>query len=180
MTQETEVIRRVLQGDIESFRLLLEKYEKRVVRMVRNVTNDREFGEDIAQDVFLTAYVKLASFDPARSSFSTWLFTIARNKSLNALKKKKAISIGKLPERIDGSNPSDRMAEEELFDELDRQLEALGSRQRRAFILAEFEELSYEQIAQMEGVRVGTVKSRIHRAKKKLRSALKERGGDTA
>ena len=67
----------------------------------------------------------------------------------------------------------------EFFDVLDDKLQALPLRQRRAFVLAEFEKLSYEQIAQIEGARIGTIKSRINRAKKKLRSALKDLIGDT-
>ncbi|MDH4240682.1 MAG: sigma-70 family RNA polymerase sigma factor [Phycisphaerae bacterium] len=178
MTHETEIIRRVLEGDIESFRLLLARYEKPVVRMIRNITYDKESCEDLAQDVFLTAYEKLASFDRARSSFSTWLFTIARNKSLNALKKKKPLSISEPPEKSNPHNPSDDMAEREFYDRLDKTLQTLPSRQRRAFILAEFEKLSYAEIAQIEGTRLGTIKSRINRAKMKLRTALKEFAGD--
>jgi len=174
MTNETEIIRQVLEGDIESFRLLLARYEKPVVRMIRNITYDKESCEDIGQDVFLAAYKKLASFDLARSSFSTWLFTIARNKSLNALKKKRPLLMSELPEKSNPHNPSDDMAEKELFAQLETGLQALPSKQRRAFILAEFEKLSYEQIAQIEGVRLGTIKSRINRAKKKLRSAFKD------
>jgi len=68
----------------------------------------------------------------------------------------------------------DELAERELFDELDIRLEALPSAQKRAFVLAEFEELSYEDIAQIEGVRTGTIKSRINRAKNNLAKALKE------
>lgn len=178
MTHETEIIRRVLEGDIESFRLLLDRYEKPVIRMIRNITYDKESCEDIAQDVFLTAYNKLASFDRARSSFSTWLFTIARNKSLNALKRKKPLSMSDLPEKSNLHNPSDDMAEKELFDRLETGLQALPSKQRRAFILAEFEKLSYAEIAQIEGTRLGTIKSRINRAKKTLRTALEEFSGD--
>ncbi|MBW8038433.1 MAG: sigma-70 family RNA polymerase sigma factor [Planctomycetes bacterium] len=173
MTQETEIIRQVLEGDIESFRLLLARYEKPVVRMIRNITYDKESCQDIAQDVFLVAYKKLASFDPDRSNFSTWLFTIAKNKSLNALKKKKPLLMSELPEKSNPHNPSDDMVEKEFFDQLETKLQALPSKQRRAFILAEFEELSYAEIAQIEGVRLGTIKSRINRAKKKLRTALK-------
>ena len=178
MTHETEIIRQVLEGDIESFRLLLARYEKPVVRMIRNITYDKESGEDIAQDVFLTAYKKLASFDPARSNFSTWLFTIARNKSLNALKRKKPLSMSELPEKSNPHNPSDDMAKKEFFDQLETGLRALPSKQRRAFILAEFENLSYEEIAQIEGTRLGTIKSRINRAKMRLRTALEEFAGD--
>jgi len=178
MTQETEIIRQVLEGDIESFRLLLARYEKPVMRMVRNITYDTESCEDIAQNVFLTVYKKLASFDPHRSRFSTWLFTIARNKSLNALKKKRPLLMSDLPEKSDPHNPSDDMAEKELFDQLETGLQALPSKQRRAFILAEFEKLTYAEIAQIEGTRLGTIKSRINRAKMKLRMTLEELAGD--
>jgi RNA polymerase sigma-70 factor (ECF subfamily) len=174
MTQETQVIYQVLQGDIESFRLIVERYERPIVRMIRNIINNRDACEDIAQDVFFTAYRKLASFDPARSNFSTWLFTIAKNKSINVMRKKRPLTISELPQNSDPHNPSDELAERELFDKLDAGLEALPSVQKRAFILAEFEELSYEEIAQIEGVRIGTIKSRINRAKKKLAKVLKE------
>jgi RNA polymerase sigma-70 factor (ECF subfamily) len=178
MTHETETIRQVLEGDIESFRLLLARYEKPVVRMIRNITYDKESCEDIAQDVFLTAYNKLASFDRTRSSFSTWLFTIARNKSLNELKRKQQPPMSELPKRSNPHNPSDDIAKKEFYDRLDKTLNSLPSRQRRAFVLAEFEKLSYEEIAQIEGTRLGTIKSRINRAKQKLRTALEEFAGD--
>ncbi len=178
MGQDIEVIRRVLGGDVESFRLLVKRYERPVARMIRNITGDSESCEDTAQEVFFAAYRKLADFDPARSAFSTWLFTITRNKSLNAMKKKRALSRGEVPEKADCSDPGNDLAREELFDELDRALRALPQRQMRAFILAEFEELPYEQIAQIEGVGRGTIKSRIHRAKKKLRGALRHFGAD--
>ncbi len=82
--------------------------------------------------------------------------------------------MSELPQNSDTHNPSDELAERELFDKLDAGLEALPSAQKRAFVLAEFEELSYEDIAQIEGVRIGTIKSRINRAKNKLAKALKE------
>jgi RNA polymerase sigma-70 factor (ECF subfamily) len=178
MTDEAEVIRQVLQGDVESFRLLLERYERPVVRFIRNISGHVESCEDIAQEVFFTAYTKLASFDAARSAFSTWLFSIARNKSINALKKKRALPMSELPEQADEHNPSDRLAQKELFAGLDRVLRTLPLTHRRAFVLAEIENLPYEQIAQIEGVKLGTIKSRINRAKKKLRSVLKDFGTD--
>lgn len=94
-------------------------------------------------------------------------FTIARNKSLNWLRKKRPLNVSKLPERTDPRNPGDDLAQEEFFAVLDKRLQALPSKQKTAFVLAEFEELSYEQIAQIEGARIGTIKSRINRAKKK-------------
>ena len=174
MTQETKFIHQVLEGNTESFRHIVERYEKPIVRMIRNIINNRGSCEDIAQDVFFTAYRKLASFDPARSNFSTWLFTIARNKSINVIRKKRPVSMSELPPSSDVHTPSDELAEREFFDKLDAGLEALPSAQKRAFVLVEFENLTYEETAQIEGVRIGTIKSRINRAKKKLAKALKE------
>jgi len=146
--------------------------------MIRNLINDRGVCEDLAQEVFFTAYRKLSSFDPARSKFSTWLFTIARNKSINFLRRKRVFSTNKLPEQADLRGPGDELARKEFFEELDRALKKLPGRQKRAFVLADFEKLAYEDIAQIECVSIGTVKSRIHRAKKKLRKALELMNGD--
>jgi RNA polymerase sigma-70 factor (ECF subfamily) len=81
MTQEIEVIRQVLEGDIESFGRIVERYEKSVVRMIRNMTNNKESYEDIAQDVFITAYKKLASFDPGAVIFRRGFLPSPRTKA---------------------------------------------------------------------------------------------------
>ena len=175
---EMSIIKQVLGGDTESFCLLVQRYQKPVIRMIKNLIYDYHICEDIAQDVFFTAYRKLSSFDPNRSSFSTWLFTIARNKSINAIKRKKLLSVRGLSEISDLSLPSDKPNHKELFEQLDLALLKLPIKQKTAFILAEFERLPYEQIAQIEGTKIGTVKSRINRAKKKLRSTLKGFVGD--
>jgi len=178
MTEETGIIRAVLEGDTESFRLLVQRYQKPIIRMIANLINDRHTCEDIAQEVFLAAYKKLPTFDSARSSFSTWLFTIARNKSINAMKKRRVSSTGNPPENPDFSEPADSLIRDELFAKLDRALQSLHPGHKRALIMAEFENLPYEQIAQIEGVRIGTIKSRINRAKQRLRSALDGIDGD--
>jgi len=178
MIEESGIIRAVLEGDAESFRLLVQRYQKPVIRMIANFINDRYICEDIAQEVFLAAYRKLPAFNPARSSFSTWLFTIAKNKSINAIKKSRIPSPGNFPENPDFSEPIDTLIRDELFIKLDNALKSLNPGHRRALVLAEFENLPYEQIAQIEGVRIGTIKSRINRAKHRLRSALDGIEGD--
>jgi RNA polymerase sigma-70 factor (ECF subfamily) len=172
MTEELDAIRRVLEGDTESFRRLVDRYAGPVLRLIRNITGDRHTCEDIAQEVFLAAYVKLATFDPNRSQFSTWLFTIARNKSVNAVKRKKPLSLAEVPEPTETRGPAQAAAAEELFAALDEALLRLPVHQRTAFVLAEFEQLPYETVAQIEGVRVGTVKSRVNRARNKLKKVL--------
>jgi RNA polymerase sigma-70 factor (ECF subfamily) len=173
MTDETLAIERVLQGDTESFRLLIERYEQSVVRMIRNVTGDAHHCEDLAQDVFLTAFAKLRTFDPACSHFSTWLLTIARNKSINHLKKKRPRVVAEVPVRLDEATPLETLTHREAFAQLERALATLPERQHRAFVLAEFEGLPYEQIAQIEGVRIGTIKSRVSRARARLSEILR-------
>jgi RNA polymerase sigma-70 factor, ECF subfamily len=118
---------------------------------------DSHRSEEIAQDIFVIAFQKLSAFDPARSQFSTWLFTIARNKSINTLKKKSPVPMNHLPERADSRNPSDELSDKELFNQLDEILKALPGKLQRAFILSEFEQMPYEQIAQIERARLGTI-----------------------
>ena len=176
--EETGVIHQVLRGDVDSFRVLVERYQKPVIRIIKSITNDSDMSQDIAQDVFLTAYKKLRTFDFARSRFSTWLFTIAKNKSLNALKKRRPVYMSRLPDKTYGRDPCDDLSCKELFDRLDSIFLSLPNRQKMAFILAEFENLPHAEIAQIEGVKIGTVKSRISRAKEKLRAALERLDGD--
>ncbi len=178
MVQDTDIVRQVLNGDVDSFRLLVERYQGPVVRIVGNLTGDIHISEDIAQDVFFAAYRKLRTFDPARSRFSTWLFTIAKNKGINAMKKKKVQSADDFPERADSICPSDGLVKKELFERLEAALQLLPSRQKRALVMAEFEGLAYEQIAEIEAVEIGTIKSRINRAKRKLQSVLGKPDGE--
>lgn len=173
MDEDQDVIRRVLDGDVESFRLLVRRYERPLYRLVRNLVPDDHDGEDIAQDVFLTAYRRLSSYDPAQGAFSTWLFTIARNKCLNALKKRRPVVMDNLPEAPGSRTPEAELSEAEWFRQFDAALDALPFAQKTVFVLAEIQDLSLEEISRIEGVPVGTVKSRLGRAREKLRSLLR-------
>ncbi len=116
MPEEIHTIKRVISGDTDSFRLLVERYQAPIMSMIANIITDRHICEDIAQDVFFTAYRKLKSFDPARSEFSTWLFTIARNKAINVLKKKKPLTTPNPPETADENNPPTHLGKKEVFE----------------------------------------------------------------
>ncbi len=178
MTDEMQWIQRVLDGDTAMFRSLVERYQRPVLSMIRHLTGLTTDCEDIAQDVFLSAFRHLKSFDPERSRFCTWLFMIARNKSINALRRARHVSLTEESMPNPSDEPAESLERREVFRQLDRALSQLPETQRRAFILAEFEDLPYDRIAQIECVGLGTVKSRIHRAKEKLQQALAQFRGD--
>jgi RNA polymerase sigma-70 factor (ECF subfamily) len=177
MSDDWQVIQQILAGERESFRVLVQRYQGPLFGLIHNLAPNRTDAEDLAQEVFLTAYERLSSFDPAQARFSTWLLTIARNKCLNALKKKRPVLREDLPAPLDWRTPEANLAEAELFRQLDWALAALPLEQRTAFVLVELHDLSYEETAAIEGVSLGTVKSRISRAKEKLRDLYRSPQG---
>ena len=178
MVEEKVIIKRVVGGDVEAFRFLVERYEGGVFSFVFNIVCDRHVCEDVVQDVFFVANRKLGSFDSARSEFSTWLFTIARNKSINAIRKKRPIATAELPEGVDSDDPAEAVGRKEAFLALEVAIGELPVKLKSAYVMAEFEGMAYHRIGQIEGISIGTVKSRVHRAKKKLAAALKKFEGD--
>jgi RNA polymerase sigma-70 factor (ECF subfamily) len=166
------VIGRVLAGDHDAFRDLVLRYQQPLFAFIGNLVRDRQECEDIAQDVFLAAFKHLARYDRHRSAFSTWLYTIARNRCLNAVRKRRPATHALLPDNAEARSPDLALIEDEWCRLLDVELDALPPEQRTTFVLAELEELSHEEIARIEGVPVGTVKSRLSRARAKLRAAL--------
>jgi RNA polymerase sigma-70 factor (ECF subfamily) len=174
MADDIQVIRRVLGGEVEAFRALVERYQGQLFGFIRGLVRRPEEAEDVAQEVFLAAFTHLRAFDPDQATFPTWLLTIARNKCLNALKKRRPIVLDELPEGADGRTPDREAAEQEWFRRLDRGLEALPPEQKTVFVLAELQGLSYEEVRRIEGVSLGTVKSRLSRAKERLRSFFRD------
>ncbi|MCF7973079.1 MAG: sigma-70 family RNA polymerase sigma factor [Phycisphaerae bacterium] len=177
MTEEEKIIQAVLAGKTDAYRWIIERYQGPVLQMIANLVGDRFAAEDIAQDVFVIVYEKLSTHDPARSRFSTWLFVIARNQSINYLRKRRCIPVPGSSPVASSDDPSERICREEFMEQLDRVLNGLPSYQKRAFTLAEFENLPYDQIAQIECASIGTIRSRIHRAKKKIKKALEALDG---
>jgi RNA polymerase sigma-70 factor (ECF subfamily) len=169
LSDDLQAIRRVLGGDPEAFRALVERYQRPLFCLVKNLLPDIAEREDVVQEVFLAAYRHLAAFDPGRSAFSTWLFTIARNKCYHALKKRRPLVLAEMPERADLQTPDREAAGNELCRRLDAALAGLPFEQQTAFVLAVVQGLSLEEVARIEGVKLGTVKSRLARAREKLR-----------
>ncbi len=176
MDGDRTLIERVLAGDVEAFRELVERYQRRVFGFVRNLVRQAPDAEDLAQEVFVAAFRKLDSFDAERSQFSTWLLTIARNRCLNHLQRSSVATNSSTEFDVAARTvqPVDAMLSRELHARLDAALELLPLEQRTAFVLAEIQELPYAEIALIEEVELGTIKSRVSRAKQRLREILSD------
>lgn len=169
--EDRELIRCVLAGQADDFRLLVDRHQQPIFRFAAGMLGNREEAQDVAQETFLAAFVNLSGYDPSRAAFATWLFTIARNRCLNLLKQRRPLTHNEL-DSIGIIPSADPIVSQELSQQLDRALAALPVDQRSAFVLAEIEELTYAEIARIEQTSIGTVKSRIHRAKQRLQSLL--------
>lgn len=172
--RDNDLASRTCGGDHAAFRLLVERYRDQVVRIAFRIANDFHAAEDIAQDSFVRAFGKISQFDPDKGSFSSWLFTITKNVSLNARRKRNPIPIETAgAESCDRPDPAGNSESRDQYRQLDAAIDELEEPFRSTFLLAEVEELPLKQIAEMEGAALGTIKSRISRAKSRLREALK-------
>ena len=172
---QLEAIAAVRAGKVDAFRPLVESHQQRVFRTCIHLLRDPARAEDIAQDTFCTAFRKIEQFDAEKGTFAVWLITIARRLCINAMKKSTPLNMAEPPESAaPRSQTPDRLAaRSDTFEALDRALAGLSDEHRRALVLAEIEELSHEEIAEIEGIAIGTVKSRISRAKLALRGSLR-------
>ena len=169
--EDRELVRRVLDGQTDDFRVLVERHQQAIFRFAFGLLGNREEAQDATQEAFLAAYGNLSGYDSSRAAFLTWLFTIARNRCINWLKRNRPIAL-QTPDAIQGRTLADPVDRQELSHQLDHALAVLPVEQRSAFVLAEIEELPYAEIARIEQTTLGTVKSRIHRAKQRLQSLL--------
>jgi len=176
--EDRELVKRVLAGQTDYFRVLVDRHQQSIFRFATGLLGNREEAQDVTQDAFLAAFASLSGFDSSRAAFSTWLFTITRNRCINLLKRNRPVAIDQL-DMIQDATPADPIVTRELSQQLDSALAALPVEQRSAFVLAEVEELPYAEIARIEQISLGTVKSRIHRAKQRLQSLLEPGIGES-
>ena len=177
--QEAQIVQRVLQGDVNAFEKLVLEYEKSVYAITQRMTGNAEDAADMTQETFIKAYNSLSSFR-GDSKFSVWLYRIATNVCLDFLRsrsRKPTVSLsvedddGEEVELdiADESQSPERLLERGLTrDAVRRGLNALSPEYRQILLLREIQGLSYEEIADVLRIEVGTVKSRIFRARKRL------------
>jgi len=191
------LVDRVKHGDVRAFEMLVVKYQRRIERLIGRMVRDVDLVQDIAQETFIRAYRALPQFR-GESAFYTWLYRIAVNtakKALVELKRDPLVSEssrvsaddGDETSRVEneltnGETPEGLLASKEIAAVVNSAIEALSDDLRQAITLREIEGLSYEEIAEMMNCPIGTVRSRIFRAREaiaaRLRPLLDTRGSE--
>ncbi len=178
-------MRETLEGNQLSFQVLIERYQERLFGLVRHYTRNAVELEDLVQDTFIKAYHRLDTFQH-QASFSTWLYRIAVNTCLDFLKRRgrspvQAVEDPELlgaaaadsgrPERSLAA-PEARLEREEVARITREALDELPEIFRTVLVLREFEELAYQDIADLLGISIGTVESRLFRARARFKEAI--------
>ena len=185
LENEATLVAEAKEGNAEAFTVLMNQYERNIFRLALNITSNKEDAEDVLQESFLKAYTHLGRFQ-GNSRFYTWLVRIAVNESLMKLRKRRSdrqVSLdegletdddGLLPREIVdwGDNPEQRYAKTEWQEILAEATQDLEPAFRTVFTLRDVEQLSTEETAEALGLSVPAVKSRLLRARLKLRQRL--------
>lgn len=191
------LVDRVRRGDVRAYEMLVVKYRRRIERLIGRIVRDVDLVEDLAQETFIRAYRAIPQFR-GDSAFYTWLYRIAVNtakKALQELRRDPVITESALAgasdeedetsrvenELSDGETPEAMLASKQIADTVNAAIEDLSPDLRQALTLREIEGLSYEEIASVMNCPIGTVRSRIFRAREavaeRLRPLLDTRGG---
>lgn len=177
---------RVRDDDPAAFTELVGQFQHRLVGIMHHLVGNTEEAEDLAQEVFLRVYRNRKKYSPS-AKFSTWLFTIANNLAMNALRNRGRRPLvplqgsdtspnGARPEeqlfKANGETPSFGLRQAELADRIRAAMDTLNERQRMAVVLNKFEDMNYAEVAEVMGLTPKAVKSLLSRARARLRDAL--------
>jgi RNA polymerase sigma-70 factor, ECF subfamily len=177
------LVKAAKSGDLASFEELVNRYEQKIFRLTMNITRNREDAEDAMQDAFMKAYSHLNTFQQG-SRFYTWLVRIAANEALMRLRKRRPnqFSLDEpiegdddiIPREIEdwGPSPEQRYAQSEMREILSNAIDELQPDFRVVFVLRDVEGISTEETAEALGISVAAVKSRLLRARLKMRQKL--------
>lgn len=182
MSDDLEIVRRVQRGETQAFALLVERYHRHMLNFIFRLVRDESIVEDIGQEVFLSIYRALPTFDASRSvPFAAWIFIVTRNRCISELRRRRGKVFLPAEELAGLAAPSPGSPEDLAIDAEERRaiaatLELLPEPYRRA-LLASLQGDTREEQALAEGIAIGTAKSRLSRAREKLRQLLGERQG---
>ena len=186
MDTDIDLMLRVKNGDDGAFSQLLKRYYNKILNYVYKYTNNRETSEDLTQEIFMRVYRSANSYEP-EAKFSTWLYKIATNLCLTEVtskSKKKSASLDEIQENI-GSlediksiDQSDIRYRVEIKSIIHNTMEELSDNEKSALILCKYEQLSYDEVAELLDCTVGAVKTYVYRGRMKLIEKLKPLLGD--
>ncbi len=181
---DEQLVKQVAKGNKHAFDLLVLRYQHRILALVSRFVRDQSETEDVCQEAFIKAYKAIPRFR-GDSAFYTWLYRIAINTAKNHLVTKSrrppgtdydlgdAELVDLPPELIDNADPESNLSTVELHDLIDKAIEALPEDLKTAFTLREFGGMSYEDITEVMDCPVGTVRSRIFRAREAIDSVIR-------
>ncbi|MFO7905072.1 MAG: sigma-70 family RNA polymerase sigma factor [Pirellulaceae bacterium] len=178
MNDDAQVIAEALAGNRAAFEQLVRRYQVRLLHTLLHMVGSREEAEDVCQEAFVQAFVKLETFG-GRSAFYTWLYRIAFNVAVSRKRRKRTdLSIDEHRERtgeepVDrGARPGDHVLREEQVRQVRAAINTLSEPYRAILVLRDIEGCCYETIAEILDLPLGTVRSRLHRARLHLRDRL--------
>ena len=177
--EDVDLIQQVLSGKHEYYAQLVERYQKPLIYFLRGILRDEEEILDCTQEAFLAAYSNLWRYSSAHT-FRAWLYSIARNKAIDLLRKKKNNIPATLDENLidPQEGPEEAWLAKERAAQVEEVLAELPEHFRQALYLRYQQELSYEEISCILNIPVSSVKTHLHRGKEKLRQILERRGMD--
>lgn len=184
---DSELVARTLDGSQAAFGTLVRRYERPIVGLVLRMVRNRSVAEELAQDIFVKAYDRLDTYDQRRK-FSSWLFKVAHNATIDHLRRRRIDTVPletteaddlQLSEVLAGpesEQPEDRALRREVGEALEAAIGELRPAYREVLLLRFGHGSSYDEIAEVTGLPLGTVKTHLHRARKELARILEERG----
>jgi RNA polymerase sigma-70 factor (ECF subfamily) len=188
---DAELVSRVQAGDKQAFDLLVIKYQRKIMRLLSRMIRDPAEIEDVAQEAFIKAYRALPQFR-GDSAFYTWLYRIAINTARNwlaankrapstpsAFENEEGETFNESDVLTDGSNPESEMASRQIAETVNKAINDLPEELRNAIVMREIDGMSYEDIAESMNCPIGTVRSRIFRAREAIALRLRPLLGDT-
>jgi RNA polymerase sigma-70 factor, ECF subfamily len=170
---DAELIERALRGERDAFAAIYDRYQLKVFRFARSMSGSETFAEDITQEVFVALLQDLARYDPQRASLSTYLYGVARNMTRARLRPERRlveldrVQVARL-EAAGGDDPTEALARSQDLTRLRKAIVGLPSRYREVVILCDIHELSYVEAAAVIDTPIGTIRSRLHRARNLL------------
>jgi RNA polymerase sigma-70 factor, ECF subfamily len=185
------LVKRAREGDVEAFRALVVRYQRKVYAVALGIVKDADMAWDVAQDVFVRVHRGLDGFK-GESSFFTWLFRIATHVSIDSVRRERLSQREDVEDvrEVDlegagegilatslGNDPRETVLRRELAGKMEAALATLPEKHRTILVLREVEGLSYEELAERLGIHKGTVMSRLFHARKKMQAALRGYAG---